>query len=81
MLDLSKEFLDKDLDLFTLSDTKKLANIIKYHSDLYYNREDPIISDEQYDFLFKKLEFLEDKFLLNTEDKQSFKSWFFFFRI
>jgi NAD-dependent DNA ligase len=32
------------------------------HSDLYYNKEEPIISDYEYDELFKKLETLESKF-------------------
>jgi len=35
---------------------------IFYHSDLYYNKEQPIISDYEYDQLFKKLQTLEEKF-------------------
>jgi DNA ligase (NAD+) len=70
-LTLSKNFLNKSNDEFSLSDLFSLQNLIKYHSDLYYNKDEPIISDKEYDDLFKKLEFLEDKF--NVEDKQSLK--------
>jgi DNA ligase (NAD+) len=42
-----------------LSDTKKLQDLIRHHSDLYYNKDEPIISDFEYDELFKKLEILE----------------------
>jgi DNA ligase (NAD+) len=65
----SKEFLEKKLENFTLEDTKILQKLIEYHSDLYYNKENPIISDYEYDQLFKKLEILEEKF--NLEKKQT----------
>jgi DNA ligase (NAD+) len=67
VLDLSKKYLNTKLNDFNLDDTKKLQEIIKYHSDLYYNKEEPIISDFEYDQLFKKLTFLEDKFNLNNK--------------
>jgi DNA ligase (NAD+) len=66
-LELSKKYLSilkKDL---TFDDVGALQELIKYHSDLYYNKEKPIISDFEYDELFKKLEFLEKKFNLNTK--------------
>jgi len=56
-----------DIYEFSLADTKKLQDIIKYHSDLYYNKEEPVISDFEYDELFKKLEFLENKYNLDTK--------------
>jgi DNA ligase (NAD+) len=68
-LELSKEFLEKNIEDFNESDTKILQKLIEYHSDLYYNKENPIISDYEYDQLFKKLEILEEKF--NLEKKQS----------
>jgi DNA ligase (NAD+) len=40
---------------------------LKKHSDLYYNKENPVISDFEYDELFKKLVFLEDKFDIKTK--------------
>ncbi len=73
MLELSNKFLNKNNDLFTLGDVKKLQELIKYHSDLYYNKEQPIISDKQYDDLFKKLESLEKKF--NIKNKQTSLVW------
>ncbi len=73
MLDLSKKYLVKDLNKFNLTDTKKLQDIIKYHSDLYYNKENPIISDFEYDLLFKKLTLLEEKF--NLKNKQTSLIW------
>ncbi|MGB2111278.1 MAG: DNA ligase LigA-related protein [Patescibacteria group bacterium] len=69
MLELSKEFIQKDREDFTLEDVKTLQELIKYHSDLYYNKEQPIISDYEYDVLFEKLQVLEDKFQI--ESKQS----------
>lgn len=67
MIELSKKFLDKDLDLFTLNDVIKLQDLIEYHSDLYHNKEEPVISDFQYDELLKKLEFLENKFEIDSK--------------
>lgn len=61
------------LDEFNLSDTKKLQDLIRHHSDLYYNKDEPIISDFEYDELFKKLEILEWKFNLNS--KQTSLIW------
>lgn len=73
MLDLSKKYLKMWLDEFNLSDTKKLQDLIRHHSDLYYNKDEPIISDFEYDELFKKLEILEWKFNLNS--KQTSLIW------
>jgi DNA ligase (NAD+) len=52
-----------------MDDIIEIQKLVKYHSDLYYNKEKPIISDSEYDDLFKKLTFLEEKF--NIKDKQS----------
>gem|GEM_PF-5317193 len=32
------------------------------HNSLYYEKESPIISDFEYDILFKKLKYLEEKY-------------------
>ncbi len=61
-LELSKHYLNLDKDDFLIFDVEKLANLLKYHSDLYYNSQEPVISDYEYDILFKKLQFLEEKF-------------------
>lgn len=73
MLKLSKKYLKLDKNDFDLENTKKLQNLISYHSDLYYNKEKPIISDYEYDLLFKKLEFLEEKF--DLKNKETSKVW------
>lgn len=61
-LELSKHYLTLDINDFVIFDVEKLANLLEYHSDLYYNKEEPIISDFEYDELFKKLQILEEKF-------------------
>jgi len=71
MIKTSEKFLSKNIDLFTIDDVLKLSNLVKYHSNLYYNKENPIISDKEYDILLKKLEILEKKY--NIKDKQSNK--------
>jgi DNA ligase (NAD+) len=69
VLNLSKNYLNTDVSDFNLKDVYKLQELIKFHSDLYYNKDEPIISDSDYDNLLKKLTILENKF--NIEVKQS----------
>lgn len=38
----------------------QLKKLINYHNNLYYNLDNPILSDTQYDELYKKLKDLED---------------------
>jgi DNA ligase (NAD+) len=66
-LELSKYYLELQEEKFSENDTKKLSELLAYHSDLYYNKEAPIISDFEYDILFKKLENLEKKFKLSEK--------------
>lgn len=73
MLELSKKYLNIDNNDLNRDDLENLQKIIEYHSDLYYNKESPIISDNEYDILFKKLEFLEDKY--NPNYKQTLRVW------
>ena len=40
----------------------KLRNEIEYHNNLYYNEDNPIISDMEYDFLIHELKELEQKY-------------------
>ena len=40
----------------------KLRNEIEYHNNLYYNKDNPIISDMEYDFLIRELKELEQKY-------------------
>lgn len=41
---------------------KRLRSEIRYHNDLYYNQDNPAISDGDYDALLEKLVELEDQF-------------------
>ncbi|MFK7780625.1 MAG: NAD-dependent DNA ligase LigA [Candidatus Gracilibacteria bacterium] len=69
MLDLSKKYLNTDINDFLEEDVPKLQKLLSFHSDLYYNKEEPIISDYEYDLLLKKLTKLEKKF--GSDFKQS----------
>ncbi len=40
---------------------EQLKKLINYHNNLYYNLDNPILSDTQYDELYKKLKELEDQ--------------------
>jgi DNA ligase (NAD+) len=62
MLKKSKDFINKDINTFVIADVYTLQELIKHHSDLYYNKEEPIISDYEYDILLNKLQELEGNF-------------------
>jgi hypothetical protein len=62
MLELSKKYFNKKDNELNFSDIENLQKLIKFHSDLYYNKQNPIISDFEYDEIFRKLKFLEEKF-------------------
>lgn len=70
VFELSKEYLEKEIVSFSQNEMKKLADIIAFHSELYYEKQDPIISDSEYDILFKKLEALEEKFEVQNKASQ-----------
>ncbi len=71
LLEKSNYFLQKNKDEILVFELKDLQKIIKEHNNLYYNEENPIISDFEYDELFKKLEFLEKKYwILNKKTKE-----------
>lgn len=69
----TQAFLQKETESFSQSDTENLGKNIQKHAKLYYEQENPIISDVEYDELFKKLEFLEEKYSLDV--KISHKAW------
>jgi DNA ligase (NAD+) len=54
---ISNEFVKKEKSTFSQSDIKKLSEIIELHWKLYYQDENPVISDIDYDELFKKHEY------------------------
>lgn len=53
----SKFFLANEI---TTKDIEKLKTIIRYHEWRYYIQNDPVISDREYDQLYKKLEAIEN---------------------
>jgi len=55
-LELSKRFLDKPA---TLENLNELRNLLIFHERKYYIENDPLISDFEYDGLFKQLEAIE----------------------
>lgn len=73
LIEKSNYFLNKKLEKISLSEVKDLQEIIKNHSDLYYNNENSIISDFEYDKLLELLKSLEHKFWLS--ENQSSKVW------
>jgi DNA ligase (NAD+) len=67
VLESTKKYLKKDINELNIDDFKKIEELIDYHNDLYYNKENPIISDVEYDNLFKKLQKLEKKFNIKSK--------------
>ena len=59
---LSQSYLQTLLSDFKREDIELFQRLIAYHSELYYELESPIISDEEYDKLLKKLQELENIF-------------------
>lgn len=57
--ELSKTLLVKDIKK---EDIEPLRNVLTYHEWKYYIENDPVISDFEYDTLFKKLQALEKEF-------------------
>lgn len=58
----TQDYLQKDIAIFSQSDTKKLWKNIQKHIVLYHELWEPIISDGEYDILLKKLQDLEEKY-------------------
>jgi len=62
------------IDLFTQQRHTDLCAEIKRHNQLYYNQDQPEISDAEYDALFRELEEIESQFPdLITPDSPSQK--------
>jgi len=60
---LHKKSIDSVIEI------RQLQEIIREHNRLYYLNESPIISDKEYDDLFKLLKYSEEK--LNVFDPDS----------
>ncbi len=62
LYELTKTYLNSPPDdLTVLEKLDDLRRLIKYHEWRYYNLNDPVISDPEYDQLFKQLEKLEEE--------------------
>ncbi len=59
---LSRDFLDLEIGLFTQKQVKELQGLMQFHSEMYYEKDESVISDGQYDELLKKLQLLEVHF-------------------
>ncbi|MBB4079528.1 DNA ligase (NAD+) [Lewinella aquimaris] len=55
----SKEYLEGDLTLPPAEQLPELRSLLRYHEWRYYVGDDPVISDFEYDQLYKQLEALE----------------------
>ncbi|MEP6684061.1 MAG: hypothetical protein ABJA35_12410, partial [Parafilimonas sp.] len=53
---ISRDFLKKDA---TAKNINELRNALRFHEYRYYVLNDPMVSDTEYDFLYKQLEALE----------------------
>jgi len=57
--ELSQKFLNKEIKL---SEIEKLRDVLRYHEWKYYIQDNPVITDYDYDILFKKLKKLEEQY-------------------
>ena len=62
-VDLSKKILAEDVSENQIDELRK---VLVYHEWKYSIQNDPVISDFEYDMLFKKLSELESKFLVKS---------------
>ena len=54
------EWLNEKLQILVTADNvEKLRDILRFHEHRYYLENDPLISDYEYDMLYKKLEYFE----------------------
>lgn len=56
------DYFLKNTENLTRDDIFSLQEIIREHNSLYYNSQDPVITDREYDDLFKILKSLEEKY-------------------
>ncbi|MEO0733476.1 MAG: NAD-dependent DNA ligase LigA [Bacteroidota bacterium] len=59
LFDRSKAHLDGQVTTDAPEQIKELASLLHYHEWKYYVQDDPVLSDYEYDTLYKKLEALE----------------------
>ena len=62
LIELSKLYIERDINTIKEKEVYVLQSIIDNHNNLYYNSDSPVISDFEYDILFKKLSEVEKKY-------------------
>jgi len=72
LLTKSNYYLENSSNLVE-KDIAWLQEILREHNRLYYNEESPVVSDEEYDRLFKILKILEEKYNINYENSATSK--------
>ncbi len=61
--DQSKKYLaHKNIEHLTAKDLKPLEELVRFHEYRYYVLDDPLLSDFEFDLLYKLLQALENKF-------------------
>ncbi len=50
------------MDFNPKEEIERLKKLVNYHNNLYYNLDNPVLSDTQYDELYKQLKDLEDQY-------------------
>ena len=50
------------MDFNPKEEIERLKKLVNYHNNLYYNLDNPILSDTQYDELYNQLKTLEEQF-------------------
>jgi DNA ligase (NAD+) len=61
IIKFSRQILNNDLVIDSAVKMEELVEAIRFHEWRYYTLNEPILSDTEYDFLFKKLEEIEQK--------------------
>ena len=56
LVSISQKLLNQETKDFSTQDLWEFSKLIQAHGELYYSKESPIISDREYDELFKKYE-------------------------
>src|ERR1700741_1655434 len=51
----------KEKNAFPLNDLEPLRTVLRFHEYRYYVQNDPLLSDFEYDLLYKQLEKLEEE--------------------
>ena len=74
------EWLNEKLQILVTADNvETLRDILRFHEHRYYLENDPLISDYEYDMLYKKSTKKGKKYLPNSRDDETFTKKYLFF--